>query len=161
MEDVKSLLELTKKLVELYPIYPFQDFLKYLESAEKSKKQEKLIKEVKKELELHLEFGSNPQEQWIINDESIVGRFDPEVGPIDIDLSYIKGAETVSRKHARLFYQEGSWFLEDLNSTNGTSLNGNIVTGTIPIQSGDVIEFGKVRCQVEVREASKWHEEKQ
>lgn len=30
----------------------------------------------------------------------------------------------ISRQHARIYYENGSWFLFDLNSTNGTYLNG-------------------------------------
>lgn len=36
-------------------------------------------------------------------------------------------ADTVSRIHARIFRQEGTYYIEDLNSTNGTYLNGREV----------------------------------
>lgn len=33
--------------------------------------------------------------------------------------------KTVSREHARITYKDGKWFIEDMNSTNGTYINGN------------------------------------
>jgi len=35
---------------------------------------------------------------------------------------------SVSRQHARVFFCDGSWVLEDLNSRNGTKLNGRRVS---------------------------------
>ena len=47
--------------------------------------------------------------------------------------------ETVSAQHARLSYHHGQWWLEDLNSKNGTSLNGETVeTATIIVNSDEI-----------------------
>lgn len=51
---------------------------------------------------------------------------------------------SVSRWHARLHHEEGSWLLSDLGSTNGTRLNGWRVTSAVPVQAGDSVSFGSV-----------------
>jgi pSer/pThr/pTyr-binding forkhead associated (FHA) protein len=48
----------------------------------------------------------------------------------------------VSRHHARLTLQGGTYSLEDLGSTNGTFVNGRRVTGSVVLSSGDMIGLG-------------------
>jgi pSer/pThr/pTyr-binding forkhead associated (FHA) protein len=48
-----------------------------------------------------------------------------------------------SRVHCRFTHEKGSWFLEDLESSNGTLLNGRR-TLKAELQDGDVIEIGAV-----------------
>jgi hypothetical protein len=50
----------------------------------------------------------------------------------------------VSGEHARLRWNGKGWVLEDLNSTNGTEVNGHEVKGTTAIQPGDTIGLGRV-----------------
>ena len=49
----------------------------------------------------------------------------------------------VSRRHARISWQSGNYFVEDLGSTNGTFLNGALVTSPQPLRSGDTIGMGQ------------------
>ena len=49
---------------------------------------------------------------------------------------------TVSRHHARLASDGGSWSIEDLSSTNGTFVGGQRITGRVPLRGGERIEFG-------------------
>ena len=49
---------------------------------------------------------------------------------------------TVSRRHARLWFAEGRWFLEDLQSANGTLLNNTRIYQPVVLNDGDVINFG-------------------
>jgi pSer/pThr/pTyr-binding forkhead associated (FHA) protein len=51
---------------------------------------------------------------------AIIGRFDPTVGPIDVDLGNLPEAAYVSRKHAKITQEDGVWKLHDLGSSNGT-----------------------------------------
>jgi hypothetical protein len=57
----------------------------------------------------------------------------------------------VSRKHAELRPRGGSWVLQDLGSTNGTSLNGRRLTGAEVLKSGDEIEVGTSVIAFEVQ----------
>ena len=49
----------------------------------------------------------------------------------------------VSRRHARLVMQGDSFVLEDLGSTNGTSVGGVRLTGPRLLKAGDTITFGE------------------
>jgi serine/threonine protein kinase len=49
---------------------------------------------------------------------------------------------TVSRRHARLFFDNGHWYLEDLQSANGTLVNNVRVYQPVALNDGDVINFG-------------------
>jgi pSer/pThr/pTyr-binding forkhead associated (FHA) protein len=49
----------------------------------------------------------------------------------------------VSQVHARLYSKDGSWFVEDLGSTNGTYLNDRRVVQPVEVHAGDVVKVGK------------------
>jgi diguanylate cyclase (GGDEF)-like protein len=49
--------------------------------------------------------------------------------------------DSVSRRHAQLVYHEATWYLQDLDSTNGCFVNDDKVTRTI-LRDGDLIRFG-------------------
>lgn len=48
----------------------------------------------------------------------------------------------VSRHHARIRLVEGRVQVEDLDSTNGTRVNGDVLTGPAMLQAGDRVEIG-------------------
>lgn len=50
----------------------------------------------------------------------------------------------VSKVHARLTPQDGEWVLEDLGSTNGTSLDGDRIGRPTPIRRGGRITIGEI-----------------
>ena len=49
----------------------------------------------------------------------------------------------VSQMHARLADRDGSWYVEDLGSTNGTYLNDRRVQAAVEVHAGDVVRVGK------------------
>ena len=49
----------------------------------------------------------------------------------------------VSQVHARLYGDAGSWYVEDLGSTNGTYLNDHKVDRALEVHAGDVVKIGK------------------
>jgi hypothetical protein len=49
---------------------------------------------------------------------------------------------TVSRRHATLERTEEGWLLTDLESTNGTRVNGWRVHGKVKVTTGDLVSFG-------------------
>ena len=51
--------------------------------------------------------------------------------------------EIVSRQHARLTFQDGCFYLEDLESRNGTFLNGELLEGMRRLTPGDKIQLGR------------------
>lgn len=54
-----------------------------------------------------------------------------------------------SRRHARLETQNGTVFIRDLESSNGTFLNGRRLESTIEVREGDEIDVGTTRLIVE------------
>jgi pSer/pThr/pTyr-binding forkhead associated (FHA) protein len=54
----------------------------------------------------------------------------------------------LSNEHARLELRNGVWLLEDLNSTNGTFLNGFEVRSSTELHAGDVVRVGRVELQL-------------
>jgi putative peptide zinc metalloprotease protein len=49
---------------------------------------------------------------------------------------------SISRRHARLFYEARHFFLSDLGSANGTRHNGREITEPVVLQPGDRLQFG-------------------
>ena len=66
----------------------------------------------------------------------IIGR-DGNLNP-----SYFTDFKYVSRHHAKIYYFRGKYFIQDLNSTNGTYLNGNKLKGRAKLSNKDEIRIG-------------------
>ena len=56
--------------------------------------------------------------------------------------------ETASAQHAKLSYHHNQWWLEDLNSTNGTMLNREKLSLPTVLTSDDEIQCGKTKVTV-------------
>lgn len=77
----------------------------------------------------------------------VVGRTDPKRGVHpDLDLTPFDPKMTVSRKHARIRYEETFFHIEDLNSRNGSRLGSAKLQPFKPelLQHGDSVRFGSV-----------------
>ncbi len=59
------------------------------------------------------------------------------------DATLVLNDDYASTYHARIFPQDGQWFVEDLGSTNGTYLDRQKVTRPIPVPVGVPIRIGK------------------
>lgn len=60
------------------------------------------------------------------------------------------GDRYASGLHARVFSREGRFFVEDMNSTNGTLLNGATLHGEAELIDGDTIRIGDTEFRLEV-----------
>jgi pSer/pThr/pTyr-binding forkhead associated (FHA) protein len=58
--------------------------------------------------------------------------------------------DTISARHARLTYHHTQWWLEDLGSTNGTRLNGQVVTTPTVLTNDDEIACGATTLVVDI-----------
>jgi hypothetical protein len=73
-------------------------------------------------------------------DELLVGRHDA--------CDVVVGHPSVSRKHARLSFRDGHWVLRDLESTNGTRVNGTRVV-RCRLEPGDRLSLGSADLLVD------------
>ncbi len=62
----------------------------------------------------------------------------------------------VSRHHSSLELRDGRHYIADLNSTNGTTVNGKKITSKVPVSEKDVIYIGKF-CLTQSEAAEKGH----
>ena len=99
-------------------------------------------------MRIHYNSGGNEQIFDEPRDEVIIGRR-RDGTHIDIDLS---PDLRVSRRHARISYENGDYWLEDLDSANGTLLDGQPVQSQIPIalRSGQSIAIGSTVLTVDI-----------
>jgi hypothetical protein len=101
-----------------------------------------------------LRYGAPTGDEYpLLGQQLVVGRFDSETGPVDIDLSQAPESEQISRQHAQLYREsDGRWFVKDLGSTNGVFVKpsgaatfGPRITTPQPLNSGDEVAFGNAR----------------
>ncbi|MDF1562645.1 MAG: FHA domain-containing protein [Deltaproteobacteria bacterium] len=59
------------------------------------------------------------------------------------------GDGSVSRQHARLFMEDGLCYLEDLGSSNGTSIAGRPVVGAVVLEPGQEAQLGSFVIYIE------------
>lgn len=88
------------------------------------------------------EFDLSGKDNIVIGREDAVSNIYP-----DVDLSPHGGEEGgVSRLHARIFYENGQYLLEDENSTNFTYLNRQKLAGKTPtpLHDNDEVRLGRV-----------------
>ncbi len=83
---------------------------------------------------LILSQGSQGGRRWLLGEQSLLIGRDPTC---DIVLS----DRVVSRRHARIFLQEGHYHLEDLHSKNGTFRNGELVVAPTRLVDGDEVQI--------------------
>lgn len=88
------------------------------------------------------EFDLSGKDNIVIGREDAVSNIYP-----DVDLTPHGGEEGgVSRLHARIFYENGQYMLEDENSTNFTYLNRQKLAGKTPtaLHDNDEVRLGRV-----------------
>jgi pSer/pThr/pTyr-binding forkhead associated (FHA) protein len=92
-----------------------------------------------------------------LRQEVILGRLaDQGDGKTYVNLTSFNADQMgVSRRHARLLRDRRSVYLMDLNSTNGTRLNGQPLPNAIErrLRDGDVIDLGKLKIYVYFKDA--------
>jgi pSer/pThr/pTyr-binding forkhead associated (FHA) protein len=78
---------------------------------------------------------SAPQRRHFIQPEVTIGRDSACECPID--------DEAISARHARLSFHHNQWWLEDLDSTNGTLFNQERLAMPTVVMSGDEFKCGE------------------
>jgi pSer/pThr/pTyr-binding forkhead associated (FHA) protein len=71
----------------------------------------------------------------------------------DFDMTFYDEGDYVSRRHAHITKGEAGYFVTDLGSSNGTTLNGSslVANRPYPLRNGDRIKVGLVVLQFWLR----------
>jgi serine phosphatase RsbU (regulator of sigma subunit) len=84
--------------------------------------------------------GPNAGQHFLLGESTLIGR-QPDAGV------YLESL-AVSRQHARVVCAKGAYFVEDLGSSNGTFINGQRVSGRVPLTHRDVLQVGPYTLQL-------------
>ncbi len=98
------------------------------------------------ELALSYQIGDQWHKKVYNQPQLIIGR-DPSC-----DLSV--DDRTVSFQHARLSFHHAQWWVEDLNSRNGTYLNQEKIQQAMALVHGDELQCGRLSILVQIGEGS-------
>src|ERR1700733_5355649 len=86
--------------------------------------------------ELRVVGGPHTGKMFALRDGAVLGR----EAPADVVLA--DTSQEISRRHARISVHEGQTMIEDLGSTNGTYVNGELLKGKSVLRAGDRIQLG-------------------
>jgi pSer/pThr/pTyr-binding forkhead associated (FHA) protein len=67
----------------------------------------------------------------------------------DVNNAIVVEDQFASAEHCVLTFRGRAWYVEDLESTNGTYLNGAQIKGTSSVGYGDELQVGEVRFRLE------------
>jgi pSer/pThr/pTyr-binding forkhead associated (FHA) protein len=54
-----------------------------------------------------------------------------------------------SGHHARIYWDQGRWMVEDLSSSNGTSVNNQLISSAWQLNPGDLIKVGRTIFRIQ------------
>ena len=92
---------------------------------------------------LVLASGLYPEGTSVVLDEDVTFGRAPDCDVV------LDGDGTVSAHHARVFHRDGSIYVEDLGSTNGTCANGQQLAAERLLRDGDLIVIGSTTLRAE------------
>ena len=96
-------------------------------------------------LSIKMEAGKESVQQFL-QPQIVIGR------DTKADLAVMD--EALSAHHARLTHHHGQWWLEDLNSTNGTYLNRERLTTPAVVITGDHFKCGNTVFSIEIEDSN-------
>lgn len=96
---------------------------------------------------LYLTDVNNPGKtfQAPISDTVVIGR---KANEADIVIDYDR---SVSARHLSICERDGRFYAKDLNSSNGSLLNGVRLTEEMEIYSGSMLTLGRLEIKVQIR----------
>lgn len=80
--------------------------------------------------------------RYTIYDEAVIGR--------SRDCDIVIPEEFISATHVRIWYDDGEWYLEDLGSRNGTTVNGQRIKNVVILDPEDIISLGGLNFAFEL-----------
>lgn len=133
------------RLILAIALYAFLGWALWMLLQELRQQGNKLATQKTPTLTLHFNIGEGKEGvQQFSQAEVMIGR------DTNCDLSMMD--EALSAHHARLAHHHGQWWLEDLNSTNGTFLNREILTTPAVVITGDQFKCGNTVFDIRVED---------
>ena len=124
-------------------LYAFLGWALWTLLQELKQQGDKLATQKMPTMTLNFKIGEGKESiQNFVQSEIMIGR------DTNCDLSMMD--EALSAHHARLTYHHGQWWLEDLNSTNGTYLNHEMLTTPAVVITGDHFKCGNTVFDIRV-----------
>ncbi len=122
-------------------LYTFLGWALWLLWRDLKYQQETLVTQQITPLSIKIAIGDTTRIQQISSAEFVVGR--------DPNCECVIDSKTVSTHHARLIFDRGHWWVEDLESTNGTLLNQAPVSAPTIVAPGDQLRCGEATITIE------------
>jgi hypothetical protein len=111
-----------------------------------------------------------PTPEFILEDYNLIGHFDADTGPVDINLKGFAGFQEVteqgevyfyiSRQHAEIEKQGEQWIVQDLGSVNGVFIKRQgqkrfspRITSPEVLNSGDEVKFANIAFVFQLRDS--------
>jgi hypothetical protein len=124
--------------------------------VEKKEQYEKNRQPAKKVVLLNEE-GTALLEWSLQNQTSLIIGKGTDREPVDIDLAGSAVAQMISKQHAVLNYTEKGWYVDDIDSKNGTrvkkasqnSIMDVKLVGAVEVESGDIIYIANTMLQIQ------------
>ncbi|MCM1122690.1 MAG: FHA domain-containing protein [Eubacterium sp.] len=141
-----------RKEEEFYPLQEAEQAVPDIDTtfimSKEEKEETRLIwKGTSKEYTLHLTDVNNPGRTFKapIDGSVTVGRKAEES---DIAIDYER---SVSARHCRISARDGKFYVEDLDSANGTLINGIPVMEEMELYSESTLTLGRLQLKVQIR----------
>lgn len=94
-------------------------------------------------MKVNIEILSGPSdgESFSFRNSFAIGRDNSSELPLTLD-------KFISRHHAKIFLNDNECVLEDLNSTNGTFVDNNRLSGSTKLSKGQIFRVGRTWLQI-------------
>lgn len=144
MENLAGTVLLALRLLMALAIYSFLGWGLLILWRDLKQQSEILTRQRVRPIQVLLREGGKNESLRFTSPEITIGRHP--------GCEWILAHETVSSRHARLVYHHDQWWLEDLDSRNGTYLNGEMISSPVVLASEDAIRCGQQSFTVRFEE---------
>jgi S1-C subfamily serine protease len=95
-------------------------------------------------------YGANRQRYRLVISGDQLYRGDVVVGRSPDDSAYAVNEDSISRRHCAFYAQGNNLYVRDINSTNGTFVNGRQLSSgeSVPLENGAEVRLGGVKFKV-------------
>jgi len=137
-----SILLLLVRILLVAALYAFIGWTVYTIWIEVYRKQEMRLKQTAPTITIKYTDDLGEKIQYINHPVAVVGR--------EQDCDVFIANRSVSSRQCRLSYHQNQWWCEDLNSTNGTFLNKDLLKQPAVLMSGDQITLGNIDLLIQI-----------